>query len=344
MKYLTFSLPSKPAEHRLGAMAGEVVVDLAQARTWAQGARGIPAEPLPGSLMELVFAGSAAWDYARRLAAALEGEDPTRLKGANRLPVGYSLGQVIIQAPFPRLVSLRDFYAFEAHVKNAYSIRGREVPQEWYQFPVFYYSNPNTIYDPDSLVPYPLYTQALDYELEIACIIGKAGIDIPAQKAEEHIFGYTIFNDWSARDVQKLEMRVGLGPAKGKDFASSLGPWIVTPDELADRAAGRPGVYDLEMVARVNGLERSRGNWKDIHYSFGDMIARASTETFLLPGEVIGSGTVGSGCLLEITRGEGPWLQPGDQVELEIERLGVLSNRVALPSRQEPRTEGAQAA
>jgi fumarylacetoacetate (FAA) hydrolase len=126
-------------------------------------------------------------------------------------------------------------------------------------------------------------------------------------------------------------MRVGLGPAKGKDFASSLGPWIVTPDELASRATDRPGVFDLAMVARVNGQERSRGNWKDIHYSFGQMIERASQDTYLLPGDVIGSGTVGTGCLLELTRGEGPWLQTGDVVELEVERIGILRNRVGKP-------------
>jgi fumarylacetoacetate (FAA) hydrolase len=130
--------------------------------------------------------------------------------------------------------------------------------------------------------------------------------------------------------VQRLEMRVGLGPAKGKDFASSLGPWIVTPDELQDRHSGRPGVYDLAMTAYVNGELRSQGNWQALHYSFGQMIARASEDTWLLPGDVIGSGTVGSGCLLELTRGQGPWLKPGDRVELEIERLGVLRNSLKL--------------
>jgi fumarylacetoacetate (FAA) hydrolase len=123
-------------------------------------------------------------------------------------------------------------------------------------------------------------------------------------------------------------MRVGLGPAKGKDFASSFGPYLVTPDELADVHTGRPGVYNLSMAAYVNGRERSRGNWSDLHYSFGDMIARASAGVTLYPGDVIGSGTVGTGCLLETTRGEGPWLQPGDVVELEIERLGTLRNTV----------------
>jgi fumarylacetoacetate (FAA) hydrolase len=222
--------------------------------------------------------------------------------------------------------TLRDGYAFEQHVQTANRNRGREVPQEWYDFPVFYFTNPNAVFGHEDTIPRPPYTRALDYELEIAAIIGKAGMNIKPEEAEEYIFGYTIFNDWSARDVQRAEMRVGLGPAKGKDFASSLGPLIVTPEALADKAAGRPGVYDLEMTARVNGVELSRGNWKDMYWSFGEIIARASASVMLYPGDVIGSGTVGTGCLLELTKGEGPWLQPGDVVELEVERIGILRN------------------
>lgn len=242
------------------------------------------------------------------------------------------LADARLSAPLLRPTNLRDFYAFEQHVTTAHANRGRSVPPAWYEIPVFYFTNPGTIFGPEETIPYPTYTKALDYELEIACVIGKAGRDIPPDQAEAHIFGYTIFNDWSARDVQRREMSVGLGPAKGKDFASSLGPWIVTPDELLDRHTGRPGVYDLEMQARINGEPRSSGNFKAIHYSFGEMIARASAGVDLLPGDVIGSGTVGTGCLLELTRGEGPWLQPGDIVELEIERLGILRNRVGSPS------------
>ena len=143
-----------------------------------------------------------------------------------------------------------------------------------------------------------------------------------------YIFGFTIFNDWSARDVQRQEVKVGLGPAKGKDFASSFGPNIITPDELKDKAAGKPGVYDLEMTACVNGKEFSRGNWKALYYSFGEMIERASADVTLSPGDIIGSGTVGTGCLLELTNAQGPWLEKGDVVELEIERMGTLRNKV----------------
>jgi fumarylacetoacetate (FAA) hydrolase len=224
--------------------------------------------------------------------------------------------------------TLRDGYAFEQHVKTANKNRGREVPEEWYQFPVFYFTNPNAIFGHDDEIPYPPYTQAMDYELEVAAVIGRAGINIKAEEAEQYIFGYTIFNDWSARDVQRKEMAVGLGPAKGKDFASALGPVIVTREALADRAEGRPGVFELSMAARVNGVEKSRGNFKDMHWSFGEIIARASDSVQLYPGDVIGSGTVGTGCLLELTKFQGPWLQPGDVVELEIERIGVLRNTI----------------
>jgi fumarylacetoacetate (FAA) hydrolase len=208
------------------------------------------------------------------------------------------------------------------------------VPENWYKFPVFYFSNPNSIFGPDEEVPYPPYTEALDYELEIAAIIGKAGVNIQPEDAPRHIFGYTIFNDWSARDVQREEMKVALGPAKGKDFASSLGPVIATAEEFVGetngslRGTGRQGVYEAAMVARVNGEECSRGNFNDIYWTFGQIIARASEAVMLYPGDVIGSGTVGTGSLLEVTKAQGPWLKPGDIVELEVEGIGILRNTV----------------
>lgn len=240
----------------------------------------------------------------------------------------FDLSAVKLHAPL-QPSTMRDAYAFEQHVRTANQNRGREVPEEWYQFPVFYFTNPNSIFGPEDEIPYPLYTNALDYELEIAVVIGKEGINIKPEEAPEYIFGYTILNDWSARDIQREEMKVGLGPAKGKDFASSLGPLIVTGEELADKAVNKPGVYDLAMAARVNGVELSKGFFRDIHWSFGEIIAWASDSVRLVPGDVIGSGTVGTGCLLELTKAQGPWLNPGDVVELEIEGIGILRNRVA---------------
>ncbi len=333
MKLLTFRsdqfpVPDGQNPHRLGAQLGEVVIDLASARSWAFQVRGLPLQPLPETLYELIRAGPNAWQYTQNLLNILEGEDPLDLLIESNQPLGLRPDVIHLSPPLPRPMSLRDFYAFEQHVVTAHRNRGKQVPQEWYQFPVFYFSNPNAIFGPNETIPYPSYTQALDYELEVACIIGKPGINIPAQQASDYIFGYTIFNDWSARDIQRLEMRVGLGPAKGKDFASSIGPWIVTPNEIEEKSSGGPGVYDLGMIARVNGEIRSRGNWKDLYYSFGEMIARASQDTYLLPGDLIGSGTVGTGCLLELTQGKGPWLEPGDHVSLEVEQLGILANQV----------------
>src|SRR5579859_6513595 len=180
------------------------------------------------------------------------------------------LQSVHLLAPLPRPSSLRDFYAFEQHVASAARIRGRSVPLVWYEIPTFYFGNHQAIYAPDEAILLPR-TAALDYELEIACVIGRAGRDIPEEDAEDYIAGYMIMNDWSARDLQLQEMAIGLGPAKGKDFATSLGPALVTPDELAAQALS-DGRYNLTMVARVNGVERSRGNFRDIYYTFAQMI------------------------------------------------------------------------
>jgi fumarylacetoacetate (FAA) hydrolase len=328
VKFLTFATPEEPHAPRPGILLDEIVIDLPAAFAWVQAQDGRPSEKPPESLFDLINAGSPALESTRQMVQGLVGGDLSYQQAVQEYPFKWRLVDILLHPPLPRPMSIRDFYAFEQHVATARAIRGKTIPPEWYQFPVFYFSNPNAIYGPGELIPYPAYTRKLDYELEIACIIGRPGINIRVEEAGDYIFGYTLLNDWTARDIQSIEMEVGLGPAKGKDFATSLGPWIVTPEELSDRQSGEPGVYDLAMTARLNGLERSRGNWNAIHYSFAEMIAHASAETWLLPGDVLGSGTVGTGCLLEITKGEGPWLQPGDLVELEIERLGVLENRI----------------
>jgi len=215
---------------------------------------------------------------------------------------------VELLAPVPRPPSIRDFFAFEQHIATARANRGATVPAEWYEFPVFYFTNPAAITGPDTEIPYPEGTAELDYELEVAAVIG----------ADGQIAGFTVMNDWSARDIQRKEMRVGLGPAKAKDFATSFGPVLVTPDEFDGTSA--------VMTARVNGEERSRGNLADMHYSWRQILDRASRNTQLRPGDVIGSGTVGSGSILE--HNDGRWLTRGDVVELEIEGLGTLRNRI----------------
>jgi fumarylacetoacetate (FAA) hydrolase len=223
--------------------------------------------------------------------------------------------------------SLRDFYAFEGHVRTMWERRGGEVPEAWYRLPIFYFSNVSEVRGPDEPVWAPADSQELDYELEIAALVDTPAVNLAPERAEEAIGGYTIFNDWSARDLQREETVVRLGPAKGKDFASSFGPYLVTPDELADRRA--PNGYDLEMTAAVNGTETSRGRWSDAQFSFGEMLARASTDARLRPGDLLGSGTVGGGCLLEVRDvALGRYLEPGDVVDLSIERLGSLRSPI----------------
>jgi len=219
----------------------------------------------------------------------------------------------VSRQPYPdgQPPSIRDFFAFEDHVKNARANRGLEVPPAWYELPVFYFSNPAAVYRDGDDVPKPADTRMLDYELELACVVGDDGR--PA--------GFTVMNDWSARDLQGKEMPVGLGPAKGKDFATSLGPELVSPDELPDD-------LDMRATAKVNGELRTDSRTGAMHWSWDDLLAAAARNTpGLQAGDVIGSGTVGGGCILE--HGDGRWLEPGDVVELEIEGIGVLRNSVS---------------
>ena len=243
----------------------------------------------------------------------------------------YTLNEVVLLSPIPEPPSVRDFYAFEQHVKAARARRGLGMISEWYEIPTFYFSNNSEIYGHDEPVPYPVGSNELDIELEIACVIGREGKDIAVEEGASYIAGYTIMNDWSARDLQREDMKLNLGPGKGKDFATSLGPWLVTPDELASRRSGTGAGerYDMTMLARVNGKEISRGNFSDIYYSFPQMIAWASQNARLRVGDVLGSGTVGTGCLLELGTEVHPWFQRGDEIELEIEGIGVLRNRIA---------------
>jgi fumarylacetoacetate (FAA) hydrolase len=230
--------------------------------------------------------------------------------------------------PLPQVASIRDFYAFEQHVRTCRRHRGLDMVPEWYQVPVFYFSNPVSVIGHEADVFAPRGSRALDYELELACMIGHEARDLPDDdRALECVAGFTIMNDWSARDLQRIEMAVGLGPSKGKDFATSLGPALVPFDELADRYQN--GRFQLEMTAAVNGHILSRGNADAMHWTWPQVLAHASRDVTLRPGDVLGSGTVGSGCILELTpEAVGSWLVPGDLVELTIERLGTLRNRV----------------
>ena len=270
---------------------------------------------LDGTLLALIESGLAA---AAELAVAA----PVEV---------VELADVRVVAPIPRPPSVRDFLSFEEHLRNAVRALGRrEPPPVWFEQPVFYFSNPAATRGPDEEIPISPGCEAFDYEVEVAAIVGRAGSDLTPADAEAHIAGYTIFCDWSARDVQRRESTIGLGPAKGKDGATSIGPALVTPDELESFRSGKG--YRLAMRASVNGRDLGGGSWADIHWSFGQMLAYASRGTRLLPGDVIGSGTVGTGCLLELSGLHGveryPWLQPGDVVTIEVEQLGAITGRI----------------
>lgn len=230
--------------------------------------------------------------------------------------------------PFPPIASLRDFYAFEQHVRTCRGHRGLAMVPQWYEVPVFYFSNPVCIIGDGEPVHAPSGSNELDYELELACVIGRSARDLPPDdRAMECVAGFTIMNDWSARDLQRVEMAVGLGPSKSKDFATSLGPALVPMDELRD--CYRDGRMHLNMWATVNGREYSRGHSSSMHWTWPQLLAHASRDTELRPGDVLGSGTVGTGCILELTpQAVGGWLQPGDLVELHIDRLGTLRTPV----------------
>lgn len=252
----------------------------------------------------------------------------------------HNLEEVKLLAPIPRPNSLRDAYAFRQHVETSRRNRGLEMIKEFDDFPVFYFSNHNAIFGPsDDIQCMPSHFEKLDYELEIAILIGKEGINVKAENAKEYIAGFMIMNDMSSRGLQMKEMKLNLGPAKGKDFASVLGPYLVTPDELSGNIINEDDNgcnYDLQMTCSLNGKLLSKGNLKDMAWSFEKIIERVSYGATIYPGDIIGSGTVGTGCLLEINGTNKlkssdfteVWLKENDVVEMEIEKLGKITNKI----------------
>lgn len=302
----------------------------------------IHALPIDTSVLDLVRAGLPA--------ALAEGARAAR----SSPPV--PLTDVALLAPL-RPPTLRDFVAFEEHVEGVRrAVEGAAgVPDAWYDAPAFYFSNPHSVVGTEHPVAVPGGSEALDYELEVAAVIGERGSDLDIGVAGDHIFGYTILNDWSARDLQGREMRVGLGPAKGKDFASTLGPWIVTADELHE-CKDSDGFLDLLCTAEINGSTVGQDVLSNMSWTFDALIAYASRDTVLVPGDVLGSGTVGNGgCLAELWGRRGSQqpapLQVGDVVTLHVERIGSIRNQVvagrkpsALPAprRRDPAAARAQ--
>ncbi len=254
--------------------------------------------------------------------------------------VTHNINDVTILPVIPRPTSFRDAYAFREHVATARKNRGLEMIEEFDQFPVFYFSNHNAMFgDRQEIKLMPDHFHKLDYELEFAIIIGKGGENILSKDADKHIAGFCILNDLSSRELQMEEMKLNLGPAKGKDFANVLGPYLVTPDELENKSVETPfgKKYNLKMRCSVNGELLSEGNTKDMHWTFAEIIERASYGVELFPGDVIGSGTVGTGCLLELNSSrkvldsdyKDKWLKEGDEIEMQIEGLGKITNRIS---------------
>ena len=337
MKLCTFDLTTQLGRHRrLGAILSAGIVDLNSACVWHLYRKGesqpyrLAGALLPPDMLGYLEGGMTSAAFARKaledVQQALASGAP--LNGPNDEVLLFNPEEVKLKAPLPRPSSMRDFFAFEQHVKKGFEKRGEPMPQEWYEIPVYYKGAHWSIIGPDEDVQWPSFTEKFDYELELAIIIGREGRNIPESEAGAHIAGYTIMNDFSARDIQRREMKVRLGPAKGKDFATSIGPAIITPDEIGDP-------YNLLMTARINGELWSQGNSGSMHHTFEKMIAFASMDETLRPGDLIGSGTVGTGCGLELDR----WLKPGDVVELEIEKIGRLRNKVVRDTRPGLKTQ-----
>jgi fumarylacetoacetate (FAA) hydrolase len=314
MKFVTF-FSGRP---KLGLLQGSSIIDVEQAAALLK-------MNVEKDILSVIRNQSHALASLQKL---LEAAEAGKLASAI-IP----LEQARLQSPVPHPVSMRDGYAFRQHVEAARRNRGMPMIPEFDHFPVFYFTNHLAVTGPGEVPVQELALDKCDFELEVAIVLGTGGKNIPAEKADQHIFGYMIMNDWSARTLQMEEMKLNLGPAKGKDFATSLGPILVTADELEKFAVKGPkGLrHNLAMKAFVNGKQVSTGNLKDMSWTFAQIIERASYGVQLHAGEVIGSGTVGTGCFLELNGSkitDNQWLKPGDEVILEVDQLGKLVNKI----------------
>ena len=316
MKLVTFL--NKNQESRIGWLQGESVVDMCLA-----------SEKLPTDMLTFIDNQEAYFQI---------------IKSLGTIEPHYTLEEVNLLAPLPNPRSIRDYIGFEMHMLNASRSFGHKVGEAWYDMPIFYFTNHHNVFGPNDEIKRPAKETKLDIELEIACVIGKKGSDIKKEEAKDFIFGYTIFNDWTARATQKVEMTIPLGPHKGKDFANAFGPCIVTADEFEqyevpfsesyfEEPLKVPTVhdarFDVKMTSRINGVSICEGNYKTVHHTFGQMLERASENGVnIMPGDILGSGTVGWGSLIENNFSVHRPLEPGDVVELEIEGIGILRNTV----------------
>jgi 2-keto-4-pentenoate hydratase/2-oxohepta-3-ene-1,7-dioic acid hydratase in catechol pathway len=317
MKLVTFeiSTPLGPAR-RIGAISRDKIIDLNLGYTRYLADKNVSrcyelaAAVVPPDMIDFFCSGQEGLDAAQ---TAIDFVSKSPLTGPHGEKIIYGIEKVKLKAPVPRPNSIRDYLAFEGHASRSGQ---RKLDKAWYEMPVCYRGNPDTVIGPEEIIPWPAYTDLLDYELEYGIYIGKEGNNIPREKAEAYIAGYTILNDISARDIQLQEMMVGLGPVKGKDFCSVMGPCLVTPDEVNPTS--------MRMTARINGEVWSDNNSGTSYWTWPQIIEFASMEETLYPGDFLGSGTVEKGCGGELNR----WIQPGDVIELEVEGIGILRNRV----------------
>ncbi|HWD61741.1 MAG TPA: fumarylacetoacetate hydrolase family protein [Humibacter sp.] len=310
MRLVTFRRQTESGvEQRAGVQLDDFVVDLERAGEAA------PGERLTHDLLTFVAGGDAAIHAARTAV------DFVLTAGAEEVggrPIRFANDQIQLCSPLPRPNSLRDYMVVEEHMANAVA-KGMlpSVPEEWFNIPAYYKGNVDEIYGPDDTIPWPSYTDKLDYELEVCAVIGTPGRNLSAAAAPRHIIGYTLYNDWSARDIQKREMSIGIGAGVSKDFGSSIGPCIATPDEFERDIA--------PLQARIDGEVWSSGVLGKMRFSFEEIIEWTSRDQTMRPGDLLGSGTIGKGCGVELDR----WLTPGCTVELEAEGIGILRNTVS---------------
>lgn len=329
MKLVCFSIYST---ERLGIYSKNRIIDVETAYRAAHDNIGGRIHALPSNVIDFLKLGEVGIEEAQKVEKWFSAITYEPLAHHTSFPID----AINLMAPIPHPTSMRDGYAFRQHVESARRNRGLEMIPEFDEIPIFYFTNHQAVFGEGDIHVQAEHCKQLDFELECAIVIGKQGRNISTSEADKHIAGYMVMNDWSARAMQMQEMKLNLGPAKGKDFATSIGPWLVTKEELADRkiATDHGDKYDLEMTCRINGESVSQGNVKDMSWTFAQIIERASYGVTLYPGDVIGSGTCGTGCFLELNGSKvydpARWVEPGDVVECEIELLGTLTNRVVL--------------
>ena len=326
MKFVTYMLDGS-TQPRFGFKKNENIIDVIRAAIWVKETHAdLSFLEIPSTLKKALENWDINFLKLKNLDASLPEMNIQSHCGGGK-PIAILEEEVRLFSPIPNPQSFRDFYAFEQHVRSARKLRGLDMHPDWFKIPIFYFSNPAALFGHNEDILYPKGTSELDFELEFAIVIANGGSNIKKEEAEKYIAGYTVCNDWSARDIQREEMAMSLGPAKGKDFATSFGPYLVTPDELEKNWVD--GKLHLRMTCHINNKLVSDGNTNDLYHSFSAMIERASSNTKILPGDYFGSGTVGTGCILELRpENIGGWLKKGDVIRMEIEKLGILENKI----------------